>query len=111
MYAARAMFKNHSILFTIAVVFICAIFISRDVGQYRALNKQHYLVIEKKDKYYAVISNYDNKFVIAPVNLEKGIIRSKFQFIEMKSEKDDKLELSYVNTGKLKVQTYKFTRK
>mgnify|MGYP001025024797 CR=1 FL=1 len=111
LYFFWAVFKNYSVILVLCIHIAFAGFIAKEVGIYRAEIKDHYLIIEKKDKYYAVINNYNNKFIIAPVDLEKGIVSSKFQFIEMKSDNDNKLELISMNTGKLRAQSYKFKKK
>lgn len=111
LYFFWAVFKNHSVIVVLCIHIVFAGFIAKEVGIYRAKIKDHYLIIDKKDKYYAVINNYNNKFIIAPVDLDKGIISSKFQFIEMKSDNDSKLELIFMNTGKLRAQSYKFKKK
>ncbi|NEW03272.1 hypothetical protein GYH73_021205 [Bacillus megaterium] len=77
-----------------------------ETGMNNAMNKETYLILEEKHQTYAVLNNYDNQFIIAPVDLKRKIITPEFQFIEMKSDKDNKVELKRINTGKLKVKEY-----
>lgn len=74
-------------------------------GSNSAAEKEDYLIMEStNDQNFVVINTYKDKFIIAPVNLEKKEITPKFQFIEIKSDIDDKVEFSLVHTGKLKVK-------
>ena len=75
------------------------------LGSKVAAEKEDYLIMEStNDQNFVVINTYKDKFIIAPVNLEKKEITPKFQFIDMKSDKDNKVEFTLVNTGKLKVK-------
>ncbi|OZT10637.1 hypothetical protein CHN50_20945 [Priestia aryabhattai] len=96
-------FKSFSLPLVLILACMFFVFIAKDAGYYRAVNKDSYLVMEKQKQDYVVINNYGDKFIIAPVDLKRRVISSKFQFIEMKSEKDNKIELSPMHTGKLKV--------
>ncbi|MFS2171412.1 hypothetical protein [Priestia megaterium] len=92
---------------TIMAIILYALIISVLIGKHDAVNKEDYLILERDNQQsYVVINNYNEYFIIAPVNLKKKIITPKFQFIEMKSEVDKKLELKLTHTGKLKMKSY-----
>ncbi|MFS0907248.1 hypothetical protein AB3N02_30160 [Priestia aryabhattai] len=73
-------------------------------GEYRASTKTNYYILNKDEQKYVVIAPYDKQFIIAPVDLDKKVILSQFQFIDQKSGKDDKVELTPFHTGKLDVK-------
>lgn len=110
-WIVREEVKQLTKITVILVVFICTVSASSTFGTYMASHKDNYYILYQKDlknkqESYAVITNYSEKFVIAPVDLKKKIITPKFQFIEMKSEQDKKVELNLIHTGKLKVKDY-----
>jgi hypothetical protein len=74
-------------------------------GSNSAADKEDYLIMNStNDQKYVIINTFQDKFIIAPVSLEKKEIIPKFQFIEIKSDKDNKVEFTLVHTGKLKVK-------
>lgn len=74
-------------------------------GSNSAADKEDYLILNStNDQNYVVIKTFQDKFIIAPVNLQKKEITPKFQFIEIMSDKDNKVEFTLVHTGKLKVK-------
>lgn len=93
---------------SMVIMFLCFGFLlaALSIGEHIAMNKEDYFVLEQKNKKYAVINNYKDKIIIAPIDIKKRTIISKFQLIEMKSDKDNKIELVLMNTGKLKVKKY-----
>jgi len=112
-WIVRDEFKKLTKLTVILLVFICTVVASLTFGTYMASHKENYYILyqkneqnEKNKQAYAVITNYNQQFVIAPVNLKKKIITPSFQFIEMKSKEDKKIEINLMHTGKLKVKGY-----
>ncbi|MBT2280915.1 hypothetical protein [Priestia megaterium] len=61
--------------------------------------------LEKNEKAqtYILVKVYKDQFIIAPVNFKKKITIPNYQIIDIKSNKDDKIKLKEVDTGKLKV--------
>ncbi|MGG0592569.1 hypothetical protein ABEY80_22390 [Priestia megaterium] len=61
--------------------------------------------LEKNEKaqIYILVKIYKDQFIIAPVDFKKKIIIPNYQIIDIKSNKDDKIKLEEVDTGKLKV--------
>lgn len=99
-------FKNLSIILALAVVAALSLLMAGEIGMLQAINQDSYLVLKQGKQDYVVINTYDDKFIISPFDPKKRNIESKFQFIEMKSEKDNKLELSLMHTGSLKSEKY-----
>lgn len=93
--------KPASLIFlsTAFIIGVASIF-----GEYRASTKTNYYVVSKDEQKYVVIAPYDKQFIIAPVDLDKKVILPRFQFIDQKSGKDDRVELTPVHTGKLDVK-------
>lgn len=97
-------FRSISMLLSIVGYFILLAFMT---GSFFAINKSDYLVLNGiNNQQYVVINTYEDQFIIAPVNLKKKLITPKFQFIEMKSEENKKVELNLMHTGKLEVKEY-----
>ncbi|MBU8855428.1 hypothetical protein [Priestia aryabhattai] len=78
------------------------------IGEFNASHKENYLILKENKQDYAVLSNYNDSFIIAPVNLQTKFIESKFQIIDSNTDKLRKdmpdMSLNYKNTGELKVR-------
>jgi hypothetical protein len=99
-------FDNMPPFLVILFFIIVGGFLSIKAGEYSSAEKENYLIMEVKNgEDYAVIKTYKDMFIVAPVDLKKGIITPKFQFIDMKSEKDNEFELVLMETGQLKVKS------
>lgn len=97
--------KNNFMIWSILIVVVMtgAYFL----GKQKAHKKEDYFVIEwEKGQNYVVLNEFDKQFIIAPIDLQSKTITPQFQFIEMKSDKDNKAELKLMHTGKLKVKKY-----
>ncbi|MEW5594313.1 hypothetical protein ABGT24_12420 [Peribacillus frigoritolerans] len=89
----------------IMMLCIYSVALSIIFGTNSAAEKEDYLIMSStNNKNYVVIKTFQDKFIIAPVNLKRKEITPKFQFIEIKSDKDNKVEFTLVHTGKLKVK-------
>ncbi|MGE7683913.1 hypothetical protein [Peribacillus simplex] len=70
-------------------------------GSFSAAEKDSYLIMDSaNDQSFVIIKTFQDKFIIAPVNLHKKEITPRFQFIDMNSKE----EYALVHTGKLKVK-------
>ncbi|MFD6441635.1 hypothetical protein ACFWDG_17910 [Peribacillus sp. NPDC060186] len=97
--------KKQSASKWIMMLCIYSVGLSIMFGTYSAAEKEDYLImISTNNKNYVVIKPFQDKFIIAPVNMKTKEITPKFQFIEIKSDKDNKVEFTLVHTGKLKVK-------
>lgn len=78
------------------------------IGEFNASHKENYLILKDNKQDYAVLSNYNDSFIIAPVNLHTKSIEPKFQIIDSNTDKLRKdmpdMSLNYKNTGKLKTR-------
>lgn len=97
--------KDYLQLVSIILIFIFAIAIATKMGEHEAITKEEYIIFEKnnKDK-YIVVNNYKDMLIIEPVNLETKVISPSFEFIEVKSDKDNKIKFKVIHTGRLKVE-------
>ncbi|MFE5430609.1 hypothetical protein [Peribacillus simplex] len=74
------------------------------LGSFSAAEKDSYLIMDSEiDQNFVVINTFQDKFIIAPVDLHKKEIIPRFQFIDMNSKEEYEL----VHTGKLKVKKMK----
>ncbi|MBK0009881.1 hypothetical protein IAE23_25760 [Bacillus sp. S35] len=105
-YIVWNLFKNLSMILALALVATLSLWLAYGIGLLQAINQDSYLVLKQGKQDYVIINTYDDKFIISPFDPKKRNIESKFQFIEMKSEKDNKLELSLMHTGSLKSEKY-----
>lgn len=100
--------KNIRTLPILALAMFFSIALANHMGSTNALHKENYLIIKEKEKNYAVLSNYNDTYIIAPVNLKTKSIEPKFQLIDSDKDKlrDDMpdMSLSYENTGRLKAR-------
>lgn len=96
--------KNRSMILVLISVSVFSVAIAHDIGRLQAIGKDSYLALKQGKQDFVVLNTYDNKFIISPYDSKKRIIKSEYQFIEMKSEKNNKLVLSLVHTGSLKVE-------
>ncbi|MFH0068418.1 hypothetical protein [Peribacillus sp. NPDC056705] len=97
--------KQPASKWTMVLCIYSVVGLSTMFGTNSAAEKEDYLIMSStKNKNYIVIKTYQDKFIIAPVNLKRKEITPKFQFIEIKSDKDNKVEFTLVHTGKLKVK-------
>ena len=62
------------------------------------------MVEEDKKNTYVVLANTEDMAMIAPVDLNHRIITPEFQFIEVKSDLENKIKFKYKHTGKLTVE-------
>jgi magnesium-transporting ATPase (P-type) len=107
--AVRMVFDDIKKLKPVSLIGLTAAFTlgaSCAFGEYRASTKTNYYVLNKGEQKYVVIAPYEKQFIIAPVNLDKQVILPQIQFIDQKSGKDEKVELTPVHTGKLKVKDF-----
>ncbi|MEH6865159.1 hypothetical protein, partial [Priestia megaterium] len=97
--------KNLRTLPILALAMFFSIALANHMGSTNALHKENYLIIKEKEKNYAVLSNYNDTYIIAPVNLKTKAIEPKFQLIDSdvyKLRKDmPNMSLNYKNTGRL----------
>lgn len=76
-------------------------------GGMRGESTTEYLILNQGEKdSFVVLRTYQEQLIIAPVDLKKKIITPEYQLIEMKSDKENKIKLKVVHTGKLKVESY-----
>jgi len=102
-YAVWSMNKQLNLLFFV-VAFMVSIFLAQIMGEHEAINKENYIILERNKQSYIVVNNYKDMIIIEPVNLKTNVITPQFQFIELKSNKDNNVEMRIVHTGKLKVE-------
>jgi len=100
--------KNIRTLPILALAMFFSIALANHMGSTNALHKENYLIIKEKEKNYAVLSNYNDTYIIAPVNLKTKSVEPKFQLIDSDKDRlrDDMpdMSLSYENTGRLKAR-------
>ncbi|MDG0062102.1 hypothetical protein [Priestia sp. P5] len=97
--------RNHHRLISIVAIFIMAVNMANKMGEHEAITKEKYIILEKaNNEKYVVVNNYKNMLIIEPVNLNTKVISPSFQFIELKSDKDNKFKFKVIHTGKLKVE-------
>ncbi|MFJ7856233.1 hypothetical protein ACIQX3_26375 [Peribacillus frigoritolerans] len=97
--------KQPASKWTMVLCIYSVVGLSTMVGTNSAAEKEDYLIMSStNNKNYVVIKTFQDKFIIVPVNLKRKEITPKFQFIEIKSDKDNKVEFTLVHTGKLKVK-------
>lgn len=97
-------FKKLNPLFLLSLVVGFSFTVSYMAGEFHGKAKTNYLTLNKGEQKYVVIAPYEKQFIIAPVDLDKKVILSQFQFIDQKSGKDGKVELTPFHTGKLDVK-------
>ncbi|MED4002271.1 hypothetical protein [Priestia aryabhattai] len=103
-YLTFDFFKKLNPLFLLSLVVGFSFTVSYMAGEFHGKAKTNYLTLNKGDQKYVVIASYEEQFIIAPVDMDKKLILSQFQFINQKSGKDDRVELTPVRTGKLDVK-------
>jgi hypothetical protein len=92
-------------LFVIVAALIMFIFISKIWGFHESASKENYTILEKSNNQkYVVINSFKDMLIIEPVNLKTKVITPNFEFIELKSEKDNIIKLKVAHTGRLKVK-------
>ncbi|PFP09244.1 hypothetical protein COJ90_21260 [Priestia megaterium] len=97
--------KNLRTLPILALAMFFSIALANHMGSINALHKENYLIIKEKEKNYAVLSNYNDTYIIAPVNLKTKVIENEFQLIDSNTKKlGDDATFDYENTGKLKTK-------
>ena len=66
------------------------------------ISSNYYLI--KGNSYSVVLTTYDDKFIVAPVNLKTKEITPTFSFLPMETDKGGKRQLQKVKTGSLIVK-------
>lgn len=106
-YSFVRIFIFRKYFFPIICIIIMSLLVSYHVGRSSSVNSEDYFIIDQGgNDLYVVLRTYKDNFIIAPVDLKRRVITPKFQNIEMKSEKDKKIEWERMHTGKLKVKKY-----
>lgn len=94
--------RNLYLIFSSIFLFIIGAYL---IGGLLAESKESYYVVEEdKENTYVVLANTEDMAMIAPVDLNHGIITPEFQFIEVKSDLENKIKFKYKHTGKLTVE-------
>ncbi|MDP9727048.1 magnesium-transporting ATPase (P-type) [Priestia aryabhattai] len=102
---ALIQFKKY--LHTVVVLIIFSLGYSFLLGQATSEERaKYYIVTQEKAQPYVMLGMFQNQYIIAPVDLKKRSIIPAFRLIETKSEKGNKVELKYMNIGKMKVERY-----
>lgn len=85
-------------IYLMIVLLLLVVFVPREIGKYESSRQDEYLVIMEKTP-LIVIDTYGENVIVAPVDLKKGLITTKFKIMELK-EINKELELK--KTGRLK---------
>ncbi|MFE0301206.1 hypothetical protein [Priestia megaterium] len=64
--------------------------------------ESHYIINDNSPS--VVLGTYKDKFIVAPVDLDKKVITPKFSFIKIETDKSGKLQVEPVETGRLIVK-------
>jgi hypothetical protein len=73
------------------------------VGYSNAAIKQEYYVVQINSKNHVVINSFNDKLILAPIDLENKTIEAEFSINKLESDEKNKLKLIYTNTGLLKM--------
>ncbi|MBD8115019.1 hypothetical protein [Priestia megaterium] len=84
-------FKSENLWTFLLLFCLMAPFGAFMVGASYAEKKEEYIVIKQNKELFVVLTAYKDNFVIAPLDIKKETIKSKFQTIEMKSAKDSEI--------------------
>ncbi|MEM1504819.1 hypothetical protein RG959_15535 [Domibacillus sp. 8LH] len=81
---------------------IGVLMLSSALGYFQAYFKTAYYVTTEEPR-RVVVGKYNGHFIVAPVDLKKGVIKRQYGILKMESD-DGKLILESMHTGKLKVE-------
>jgi len=99
------MINSKIYMYPSVVLVLIALGVAFLYGGMRGESTTEYLILNQGEKHpFVVLRTYQEQLLIAPVDLKKKIITPEYQLIEMKSDKENKVKLIVVHTGKLKVK-------
>lgn len=78
-----SIFNNMSILVLIMLTTLL-IYLATFLGTFFASHKEQYMVVKEKKELFVVVTTHKDNLVIAPLDIKKETIKSKFKAIEMK---------------------------
>ncbi|MED3982374.1 hypothetical protein [Priestia megaterium] len=65
-------------------------------------SSSHYMILD--DSPTVVLDTYKDKFIVAPIDLNKKVITPRFSFIKIETDKDGKGQIESIRTGRLTVK-------
>lgn len=102
-----ALIQSEKYLYAVIVLIGLSLSYSFFLGQATSEERvNYYIVTQEKGHPYVMLGMFQNQYIIAPLDLKKRSIAPNFRLIETKSEKGNKVELKYMNIGKMKVERY-----
>jgi hypothetical protein len=87
----------------VSLILISFLFLPYLVGYFNAAIKQDYYVVHIESENHVVINSFNEKLILAPVNLKNNTFKAEFTIHKLESDKKNKLKMIYTKTGMLKM--------
>lgn len=83
--------SNFLKVFHTIFIFLLSFAVATAVGNYKAKNKESFLVVNINDKDYVVLDSFNNNIIIAPLDKNKNTFEKAYTVIEYKSKMEKPL--------------------